>query len=225
MHGKEQKIENILFDLGNVMVYLDYERVLRELAAYMPEADSAALAQRIKGMIREQVAFESGQMSGEEFFEVFAAKCGIKLSYRHFKIIWANLFSPVYPMFRLAGYLSGHFRVYYFSSTNELHVPAVYDLFPEMKVQSGAALSHELGVMKPEREFFTRAFARLKIDPHRSVFFDDVPVNVEAAALCGLEAYLHKSPAETISILVELLSHRNGFEIPARQVRFILEGK
>ena len=225
MTVKNNKIENILFDLGNVMVYLDYARILKELSAFMPESDGVALEQRIRGMVEEQVAFESGRMTGEEFFEMFLRKTGLELSYRHFKIIWANLFRPIYPMFRLADYLSRHFKIYYFSSTNELHVPAVYDLYPELRVHSGAALSHELGVMKPKREFFTRAFARLKIDPHHSVFFDDLPANVEGASLCGLDAYVHRNPAETLTVLRELLVRRNGFEIPAQKVRYILEGK
>jgi putative hydrolase of the HAD superfamily len=225
MNNKTQKIENVLFDLGNVMVYLDYARTLREFTAFMQEPDSEVLELKIRGMLKDQVEFESGMLSGEEFFRIFVEKSGISVGYRHFRIIWLNLFRPVWPMIRLAGYLSRNFNIYYFSNTNEIHVPALYDICPEMKVHKGDALSHELGTMKPDQEFFTRGFARLGIDPHHSVFFDDLPANVEAACLCGLDAYVHESPEKTVSILQQLLAARNRFDIPEADTRRILDGK
>jgi putative hydrolase of the HAD superfamily len=48
--------------------------------------------------------------------------------------------------------------------------------------------SDELGLVKPEREIFEHVIGDLKVAPERIAFFDDTPVNVEAAREVGMTA-------------------------------------
>jgi HAD superfamily hydrolase (TIGR01509 family) len=50
--------------------------------------------------------------------------------------------------------------------------------------------SDELGLVKPHREIFDHVIRDLAVSPRRIAFFDDTPVNVEAAREAGLTAYL-----------------------------------
>jgi epoxide hydrolase-like predicted phosphatase len=65
--------------------------------------------------------------------------------------------------------------------------------------------SHEEGVAKPSPEIYERVTDRLAIRPDEVVFLDDVGENVEAAAALGWQAVQHRSTAESIRRITELL--------------------
>jgi putative hydrolase of the HAD superfamily len=46
-----------------------------------------------------------------------------------------------------------------------------------------------MGVLKPQFEAFEHVIADLAVSPERIAFFDDTPVNVEAAAALGIRAF------------------------------------
>ena len=51
------------------------------------------------------------------------------------------------------------------------------------------------GVVKPDPAIYDLAIERFEIDPHRTVFIDDVPANVAAAARAGLHAHHYQDAA------------------------------
>jgi len=65
--------------------------------------------------------------------------------------------------------------------------------------------SHEVGLAKPDPAVFMLACARLAVPPAKTVFVDDAPVNVDAAAAVGLRALLHRSTDETIAAVEALI--------------------
>jgi putative hydrolase of the HAD superfamily len=52
----------------------------------------------------------------------------------------------------------------------------------------GCFFSWELGVAKPQPEYFERVLGELRVAAHDALFVDDNPVNVEAASRLGLRA-------------------------------------
>jgi 2-haloacid dehalogenase len=50
------------------------------------------------------------------------------------------------------------------------------------------------GVIKPDRQFFEMALARLQLTAHESFFIDDRPENTEAARAVGIPAVVFTSP-------------------------------
>jgi 2-haloacid dehalogenase len=53
---------------------------------------------------------------------------------------------------------------------------------------TGTVVSSAEGVIKPDPEIFRRLLSRYRLDAGRTVFIDDSPVNVEAAAALGFVA-------------------------------------
>ena len=51
------------------------------------------------------------------------------------------------------------------------------------------ANSSELGVMKPQAEFYRRALQRIDVPPQRALYVDDSAANAEAAAALGITAH------------------------------------
>jgi 2-haloacid dehalogenase len=66
--------------------------------------------------------------------------------------------------------------------------------FPFLGRFEGVVISGEVGVAKPDPAIYRIAIERLALDPARTLFVDDMPVNVAAAKACGIEAVVFESP-------------------------------
>ena len=61
--------------------------------------------------------------------------------------------------------------------------------------------SCELGIVKPAPAIYRACLEQLRCQPHRALFFDDRPNNVEAARALGMEAHLFESVEQAREIL------------------------
>jgi 2-haloacid dehalogenase len=68
--------------------------------------------------------------------------------------------------------------------------------FPFLGWFEGVVISGEVGVAKPDPAIYRIAIERLSLDPASTLFVDDVPVNVEAARACGIEAVVFEGPEQ-----------------------------
>ncbi len=57
-------------------------------------------------------------------------------------------------------------------------------------------VSGEHGIVKPDPRIYELAIARCRLEPAKTVFVDDLQVNVEAARACGLHALRFTSPEQ-----------------------------
>ena len=68
----------------------------------------------------------------------------------------------------------------------------IFDLFDEKNI----VISGEIGLIKPDPQFYRTALEQLKIDdPKTCIFFDDQEVNIAAAEQCGITGILCKKPS------------------------------
>jgi HAD superfamily hydrolase (TIGR01509 family) len=63
------------------------------------------------------------------------------------------------------------------------HLESSYDFF---SLFDGRIVSCEVGVCKPEAAIYRRLLETFRLDPAATVFIDDMPVNLDAAALHGM---------------------------------------
>ena len=68
---------------------------------------------------------------------------------------------------------------------------------PSLAHFADIVMSAEVGVVKPDPRIYAIAIERCGLDPARTVFVDDVPVNVEAGRAAGFVA-LHFTSAERL---------------------------
>ena len=62
------------------------------------------------------------------------------------------------------------------------------------------------GIAKPDREIYELLLRRFGLDPATTLFIDDLPVNVAAAADVGMEAMVYRGPEPVLSRLGLLAS-------------------
>jgi putative hydrolase of the HAD superfamily len=67
--------------------------------------------------------------------------------------------------------------------------------------------SRVLGVRKPDPRFYELACAALGVEPHESVFLDDLGVNLKPARLLGMHTIKVTDPDEALAELAQVLGH------------------
>jgi glucose-1-phosphatase len=189
MSDRNPQIRHIVFDLGNVLVRLDRDTPYRRLTRHLPP-DLAALTQGDRigfdSLVYEPArALETGRIDFAEFHRRVCDILRMSLSLAELRFIWCDMFRMDALMVALGKRLTVAYDTVLASNTSRAHYDWIIGKFPEVAFFRAAALSYELGVMKPDRQYYRRTIRVLNIDPGRSVFIDDLKENVAAAVQCG----------------------------------------
>lgn len=193
-------IRNLLFDIGNVLLMMDHKSTVKEFSAYT-KLPAAEFGPARVFPHEAQMAMERGEITPRSFYEVFLELSGCRLSFEHFVLIWTGHFQPNTPLIRLGAALSKKMGVYFLSNTDPLHIPPLFDKFPQVMFYHGLALSWELGALKPDHRYYRLAMDKLDLDPAECLFLDDRPENVAAAEEFGIRAIQHRNNSETRALL------------------------
>src|SRR6201996_8564180 len=73
--------------------------------------------------------------------------------------------------------------------------------FDFLRCFTGTVVSGFEGIAKPDREIYERLLRRFGLDAATTLFIDDSPVNVSAAADTGMEAMVYRGPEPVLSRL------------------------
>ena len=186
MRASETRLEVLLFDLGGVL--MDFAG-FDELARLLPGmTQPAEVRDRWIQSIAVQL-FERAEITPQQFANDVIEELQIDLSPREFLTKFVEWARGPYPgAISLLNSLRDNYRIVCLSNSNELHTPLHRRRF------EGAVdtfyFSDKIGLVKPDREIFDYVVRDLAVSPRRIAFFDDTPVNVEAAREAGLTAHL-----------------------------------
>jgi putative hydrolase of the HAD superfamily len=92
--------------------------------------------------------------------------------------------------------VSRRLPTYLLSNTHALHYDFIKSRYAFTKYVRGAALSHELGMRKPEPRIFKAALKMAGVRPAQALFIDDLEPNVAAARRVGLQAIRYCGPED-----------------------------
>lgn len=192
------QIESVVFDVGWVLVHLDYAPLLDYLATSGQTYDLKEVIAAI-----DLEAHERGEIDGERLLDNMQGLVP-QLDRDTLRQHWTGMFTPVEAMFSLARNLSKTYRVHLLSNVGELHWTHLHRQYQLLSLGHGALPSFEARSMKPNREIYKLAEQRLNLNPATTVFIDDLPANVGSAKQCGWHAIQHLSPEKTIDELAAL---------------------
>lgn len=195
-------IENIIFDLGGVLITLD-----------MPQAEKQFISLGIKNyndLFRNGNVsaffhdYEIGRISDAEFLSSLKNLAGIELPEESLVAAWNSMLGHFPPeRIRLLKKLKERYRLFLFSNTNALHTAAFRKIYADNFNEPFDALfeksyySQELGMRKPDTAPFLQILKENHLDPGRTIFIDDNLANAEAATQAGLRG-IHLKPGTTI---------------------------
>lgn len=191
----------LLFDLGRVVLDLDFNRTLRLWASHAG-CEPAELARRF---LRDELyhQHEKGEISDEAFFAGLRSSFGVELSDRQFIEGWNAIFIGEMPdINRLLTRAAQHLPLYALSNTNAAHVAHFSRQFAEvLKPFRKIFLSSTIGLRKPDAAAYDHVVQVIGVPADRIVFFDDLAENIEGARERGLKAVLVTSPADVAKAL------------------------
>jgi putative hydrolase of the HAD superfamily len=194
----------LLFDLGRVVLDIDFSRVLHCWAGHAG-CEPAQLAERF---LRDELyrRHEKGEISDEAFFAGLRSSLGIELSDTQFIEGWNSIFVGEMPgINHLLARAAKRLPLYVFSNTNAPHVAhfsgkyaGVLGHFREI------FLSSAIGLRKPDAEAYDHVVQAIGVPAERIVFFDDLAENIEGARERGLRAVLVSSTGDVARALEAL---------------------
>ena len=189
-------VEALLFDLGGVVITLDWERALSSWAR-----DSGESIENLRRRLKFDAAYERherGAIGESEYYAALRDSLGVDLSDEQLAAGWCAIFTgEISPTVDLLRSLQGRVPLYAFSNTNVAHQRAWLPQF-ESALQPFRKIfvSWELGARKPERKAFEMVSREIGVGVERILFFDDLLENVEGARSAGLQAIHVKSPQD-----------------------------
>lgn len=200
-------IKNIIFDLGVVVLDIDYNgpaKLLEHLGVFnFSELYSKAKQDSLFDNL------EKGLITPDDFRMNFKKIIGINLSNTEIDNIWNAMILDFPPQrMELLKTLKKIYRTYLLSNTNKIH----YDFYTKL-LNEGNGLqwddlfhatyfSHEMGLKKPHAEIYIKAMHVSKVKAEETLFIDDLYENVEAAKACGLHTIWLKEGME-LSVVFE----------------------
>ena len=201
----ERLPENLIFDLGGVLIDLDVGRMLKGFEGvgldprmFMAESAEKGATTVCEGMSVGQLLsdYQTGDITTEELLETILPECRPGTTREQLIEAWNHCLVSI-PQERLETVRrwreKGH-RTYMLSNTNDLHWRYISthcfggeglgleDCF------DGVFLSHEMRLAKPDAEIYHSMLQRLGVRAEDCWFVDDAQVNVEAARKEGLQA-------------------------------------
>ena len=194
--GRETRIEALLFDLGGVLIELDWDRVFAHWAACCG-ADAAVLRARFS-FDQPYERHERGEITAREYFQSLRTSLGIDIPNDEFRLGWERVFAgKVQRTVDLLPRIDPAIPLYLFSNTNAAHHAAwAHDYADALRHFRRAFISCELGLRKPARAAFERVAREIGVPMERILFFDDTESNIEGARRAGLATVHVRSPED-----------------------------
>jgi glucose-1-phosphatase len=204
---KQEKL--VLFDLGGVVIDIDFARVWKHWS--QSSGVDLSKAQEALGPASADNEpfhqFERGQISEAEFYRKTALRTGIEMSFEEWRAGWNAIFVGEMPGTNgLLTALGGQVRLMALSNINAPHHAFTMQHFPHLLSHfEYLAFSHLLGFRKPEKAIFDFVAQRCALRPENILFFDDMPSNVQGARDAGLSAEIFVNATQAALIIDDFL--------------------
>jgi glucose-1-phosphatase len=190
-------IKNIIFDYGNVIFTIDFNRAQQSFSELGIKNVESFFAHKGHSPIFDQ--FEQGFISPAEFRDGIRAVAGIpSLTDAEIDHAWNSLLIGVpEPNHDLLLKAKKKYRTFLLSNNNEIHYNWIIDyLKREHNLESNAHFfekdyySHLMKMRKPNPEIFEFVLQKHNLNPEETLFIDDSPQHLKTAAELGLHTHL-----------------------------------
>lgn len=198
-----QGIKHIIFDLGGVILNIDYKRTEQAFTALGVKDFSSLYSQFNANPLFEDL--ETGRVENDAFVTAMLPYLPEGTTPEAITGAW-NAMLLDFPLARLQllQQLRQHYSLYLLSNTNAIHLAAFNAILQKSRgipsldeFFDKSYYSHQIGYRKPEREAYQVILDENNLQPAETLFIDDTLPNVEAARELGIQA-IHLQVPRTI---------------------------
>jgi FMN phosphatase YigB (HAD superfamily) len=192
-----QNIKNIIFDYGNVIFEINFEKAQQALFQLgITDIENFFSHKKHHAIFND---FESASISPAEFrAEIRNAANNPSLTDEQIDAAWNSLLIGVPPSVHdTLLKVKEKYRTFLLSNNNEIHYNYIVDyLQREFEMEDNSSLfektyySQHMFLRKPNVEIFQQVIDENKLDPKETLFIDDSPQHIEGAKKVGLNTLL-----------------------------------
>lgn len=203
-----QHINAIIFDLGGVILNIDYNLPVKAFKTLGISDFSSHFTQKAQSQLLDD--YETGNISSEDFIEHI--KTLVKPDTTELEIIqaWNSILLdlPEKRLFTLEKAAENH-RIFLLSNTTDLHIQEFnHYLLDQHNIPSlepffeNLYLSYEIGLRKPDLRIFEYVLQDAGLTPENTLFIDDSIQHIQAASEIGI--LTHHLQNEDLSDFLDL---------------------
>ena len=196
-----KNIDNIIFDLGNVILNIDYQNTIDafEKIGVMDASNFYSKSSQLN--IFSQL--ETGRISEQDFIleiQKFAPKASSTQIINAWNAILQDLPNERLEILKK---IKDKFSIFLLSNTNSIHIEKIIDNLGIKKYKEFYNLfdkvyySHEIKLRKPNAEIFRLVIKENNLSVKKTLFIDDSIQHIESAKTIGLKTY-HLDGEETM---------------------------
>ena len=211
---KRREIKAIIFDLGGVILEVDYQRTIDAFVALGINDFDAHYNKSVQSGLFDKM--ETGQLSNDAFLSELQLLIP-SVSKEQIAQAW-NAIIMVFPANRISFLieLKKQYPTFLLSNTNAIHLEYFNQILKRKhqlnSIHDGfhkAYLSHEIRKRKPNTDAFQLILDEQNLNPETTLFIDDLPQHIAAADALGLQTLHLKSIHALEQELTPLLTKFN----------------
>lgn len=202
-------IKNIIFDLGGVLVNIDYTLTTEAFKQLNPalanNIDAVYSANENKDVFE---ALETGKITPDAFRETLKQQMPPHITDTHIDSAWNAMLLNFPPeRIELLKTLSKKYRIFLLSNTNAIHIAAFYDYMRKtnqldtfLTVFEKIYYSHEIKMRKPNTEIFEFVLNENNLVSQETLFIDDSKEHTEGAKQTGINTIWLQKPKTVLDV-------------------------
>lgn len=178
-------IENIIFDLGNVLISYDPKNFIEK---YVKQENRDKFYE-IVFKSKEWLELDRGTLEYDEAIEIFSEKLSDERESieRLFKNNIQDVLFPIEKNLKLLPQLKKRYKLYILSNFHKGAFLEISERCNFSKYFDGGVISYEVKLLKPEEEIYQKILSKYNLIPEKTLFIDDTFINVEVAEKFGVE--------------------------------------
>ncbi len=202
-------IEALLFDLGGVIVEIDFDRAFKVWAKY-----SNSNIEEIKSRFtfdEYYEAHERGEIEFDQYFNSLRKTLGIEITDQEFTVGWNSIFiGEIAGISKLLSNIKTIIPIYVFSNTNKLHQNYWFKQFENILSNFETIFtSSDIGKRKPDLDAFQTVADLIGFKPQQILFFDDLLENINGAKKAGFKTVHVQSVLDTEIGVKQIINPNN----------------
>lgn len=190
-------IKNIVFDMGNVLIFF---RPTEYVASLGRDAEASEMLLENVFRSEEWLHLDDGSMTDEEVIASMMKRLPDEYEGDVRKLVmeWDNPLLPVPGMDQLVKELKEKgFNIYLLSNAGTRQ-HEYWNRIPGSEYFDGTVISADIKMVKPEERIYKYLFEKFSILPEESVFIDDNEANINASCSLGMKGILFDGDAEKL---------------------------
>ena len=190
-------IQNIVFDMGNVLVRFDPGLFMERLG--VEEADRALLTREVfKSM--EWAQMDRGTLTDEEGCALMCRRLPARLheTARQLVLAWDRPILEIEGSFALVRELKELGYGIWLLSNASLRQHEYWPRLPASRYFDGTLISADVKLIKPQSAFYSLFFETFSLRPEECFFVDDNNYNIEGALNSGMRGAIYRGDMSEI---------------------------